>query len=162
MLSGVLFTQQQEILKIGIMFGHTQFNCISLFFISVAASSVLQHRVLDTTNAYLLNLEIPESDITTLPLTTSLDMSWPAASSLTIKTNDSNTPASVVPASNVTEIKTAPSVLIKCDGTQYGFDLSIPSCREAFELLPQTDQRRTCKSLFLVLGPHQQQIALLA
>ncbi|KAL6718886.1 hypothetical protein ACLMJK_003121 [Lecanora helva] len=110
---------------------------IGLFFLSVAASRVLQLDLPNSTIDDLLSLAVPENETNILELPSSSTSLWPAAP----LSNTSSFPPSLE-SSNATSVAmrnlSSLAGTIKCDGRKYGFDLSIPSCEEAWDILPKS------------------------
>ncbi len=118
---------------------------IGLLSISSVTSTLLQPHSFNSTDLDLLNIDVPESDITTLQTPSSLDLSWPSQTEHFNLSNISSHPATILGSpSNKTGLQ-SPTVLVKCDGRKYGWDLSIPSCEEAWSFLPKTSTPRTCE-----------------
>ena len=119
---------------------------VVLFFLSVLTSSILQPLLINSSASYFLGLQVPKSDIITLELPSSFNASQPVTRSPTLRAvpqlyNNSSV-ASVVP----TPISVQSGIgVVKCDGTKYGFDLSVSSCEEVLKILPTSRNRWTCE-----------------
>ena len=120
------------------------FGLFSSVLVSIVSSSVLHQRAqsINTTNLWDLP---PTGNITILRVPSSLDLSWPEISptGLASPSDTLNTPATNLGAdSNAPELELA-TPQVRCDGSAYGRGLSIPSCQEAWDLLPKNTNRQT-------------------
>ena len=120
------------------------FGLFSSVLVSIVSSSVLHQRAqgINTTNLWDL---APAGNITILRVSSSLDLSWPEISPTGLASSSDTlpTPATSLGAdSNAPELElTTPRV--KCDKSAYGRGLNIPSCQEAWDLLPKSTNRQT-------------------
>ena len=106
---------------------------------SILSSSILQDGALNSSNTDLTPFFLDEGKITILNIPSSRNASLSQSLSAPPALNASRPNLSL---SNGTDRLSA-GVTTKCAGDKYGFDLNVPSCQEAWSILPKSASLRT-------------------